>query len=157
MLLLAALQLDPKVKSKTRGEQGGTGEVDDQDTPGTDAYTASIHEQALASISVKPRNYKLLSKLFPSQESTSESSGKARWQDFVTAMADAGFLASTNGGSAVTFCTSELEEGRNRRIVIHRPHPDPELSAVTMRSIWKRMNKWFGWDAKSFGGTVTTA
>ena len=98
-----------------------------------------------SAISVRRSSLNIFSKAFP--EKGYEGNGKTRWQDFVVAMADAGFVAKTSGGSAVTFEDNEADRGK---IVIHRPHPESEIGHVVLRCIGKRLKKWFGWTKECF-------
>jgi hypothetical protein len=54
-------------------------------------------------------------------------------------MEDAGFMASSMGGSAVAF----TKEGEGR-IVVHRPHPVSKIDQIMLQGWGKRMKKWFG-------------
>ncbi|KAK3070956.1 hypothetical protein LTR53_009516 [Teratosphaeriaceae sp. CCFEE 6253] len=73
--------------------------------------------------------------------------GDIGWETFVAAMVDAGCSATPTGGSAVSF----KDVGNTKAsIVFHRPHPDPSIDLIMLRSMGKRLQKWFGWDAETF-------
>lgn len=82
--------------------------------------------------------------LFATMFSSEQPSLQTRWDDFVRAMKDAGCCCKANGGSAVTF-----EDGKHK-IVVHRPHPDSTIDPIKLRSISKRLKKWFGWNQNTF-------
>jgi hypothetical protein len=69
-----------------------------------------------------------------------------KWLDFVSALVDAGFTGTHNGGSAVTF-THGKEGGA---IAVHRRHPDPTISLIRLRRLGRRLSKWFGWSEDTF-------
>lgn len=75
----------------------------------------------------------------------SEAKGPVKWEQLVSALTDAGLSVTQRGGSAVTF----LHESRGS-IVVHRPHPDPNVDSIRLRSMGKRLRKWFGWDEGTF-------
>ncbi|KAI0425670.1 hypothetical protein F5Y09DRAFT_352109 [Xylaria sp. FL1042] len=81
--------------------------------------------------------------MFPS--TPEEASRSLQWTDFVYAMSDMGFIARYNGGSAVSF-----EADGQRRIVFHKPHPEPKIAPVMLQVMGARMNKWFGWERENF-------
>jgi HicA toxin of bacterial toxin-antitoxin, len=62
-------------------------------------------------------------------------------------MKDAGFTARSNGGSAVLF---EGNPKLGGKIVFHKPHPIAKIDPIMLRSIGKRMAKWFGWSRELF-------
>ncbi|KAF2503019.1 hypothetical protein BU16DRAFT_576900 [Lophium mytilinum] len=100
-------------------------------------------------ITVRQRTLDIISMMYPSI--TEESSKSVEWNDFVNAMAELHFSASHGGGSAVVF---EPIKGNPRgwegRIVFHKPHPVTKIDSVMIRSMGKRMNKWFGWEHAMF-------
>ena len=65
---------------------------------------------------------------------------------------EVGFTARNNGGSAVLF-----ESIHGGKIVFHKPHPIAKIDSVMLKSMGKRMAKWFGWGRERFaladGGT----
>ncbi len=74
-------------------------------------------------------------------------SKSVEWNDFIHAMADVGFTARSNGGSAVLF---ERNPQLGGKIVFHKPHPVTKIDAIMLRSMGKRMTKWFGWSRELF-------
>ena len=74
-------------------------------------------------------------------------------QQFVAAMVDVGCSVFKNSGSAVAFKHSASS------IVFHRPRPGPNVEAVSLEVMRKRLRKMFRWDraifvAKEKGGAV---
>ena len=67
------------------------------------------------------------------------------WQEYVHALCDAGFRAMSNGGSAVRF-----EKSTSGAIVFHKPHPEPKIDSIMLRSMGRRMAKRFGWSRERF-------
>lgn len=82
---------------------------------------------------------------------TEERSKTVKWESFVKAMSQVGFVARHSGGSAVLFEPSQNSKWFGRgKIVFHRPHPVPVIDSVILSSMGKRMNKWFGWNEETF-------
>ena len=139
------LHMDGQVseKRKTRpqepvdAEQGP--EINAPQTPAT---------PALPLIPVKLNSLAVFMKMFPAGDAAEDFGGKTRWQDLVIAMADAGFPASSGSGSEVSF--HDTRQGEGGHIVFHCPHPDPEVTDIKLRSLGKRMSKWFKWERESF-------
>ncbi|KAK3615326.1 hypothetical protein LTR22_027479 [Elasticomyces elasticus] len=67
-----------------------------------------------------------------------EATGMMKWDEVAAALVDAGVSAVHTGGSAVTFTHADASKGS---IVFHRPHPDPTLSTIRLRSMGKRLGK----------------
>jgi hypothetical protein len=73
-----------------------------------------------------------------------------KWQELVAAMVDTGCSAYSNGGgSAASF------KHPRGTIVFHRPHPDPTVHSILLRSMGKRLTKRFGGHTGSFVGKAT--
>jgi hypothetical protein len=64
----------------------------------------------------------------------------------VAALDDAGFKATTTGGSEVAFRNFHMHQS----IVFHKPHLDPKCSKRLLEGMGKRLSKRFGWTAGSF-------
>ncbi|CAD0096242.1 unnamed protein product [Aureobasidium vineae] len=79
-----------------------------------------------------------------------ESQRSFSWQDFLSAMIDAGFSILQSQGSAVTLKLDHPTDSGVKTIVLHRPHPWPTVNPVMLRRIAKRMEKWFGWHREMF-------
>ncbi|KAI9669738.1 MAG: hypothetical protein M1831_007434 [Alyxoria varia] len=137
----------PKEKVKTRPTHAsGVAEASNVVSAADDA---SAETQLMAeSIKVRSSSINLFSKMFPKRGKGDDTTGKIRWADFVGAMADAGFIARKGSGSAVLF--ENDKQGHEGKIVVHRPHPDPEVSHPMLKCIGKRMRKWFGWGSELF-------
>ncbi|THW89896.1 hypothetical protein D6D18_06844 [Aureobasidium pullulans] len=97
-------------------------------------------------IAVRRDNIAIFKAMFP--ENGEDSSRSFAWQHFLAAMTDAGFSILQSQGSAVTL-KLEKSQGVNT-IVVHRPHPVATINPIMLRSIAKRMSKWFGWGKKTF-------
>ncbi|KAL9050062.1 MAG: hypothetical protein Q9162_006852 [Coniocarpon cinnabarinum] len=132
----------PREKPKTRPTQSAVHE------PIVESKARETHEPQTPSIIVHQDSMALFMRMFPGADTNGLLSGKTRWLDIVAAMADAGFQISESAGSAVSFEDARSSQGG--RIVIHRPHPDDEVSDLMLRSIGKRMNRWFGWTRECF-------
>ncbi|KAF9881571.1 hypothetical protein CkaCkLH20_00717 [Colletotrichum karsti] len=135
---------EPKVK--TRPDRAG--EIDEaaQETENTEEAPV---EPEPAKIPVSERTLKLVNLMYPV---TGEHEGKdVLWDELVHAMVDAGFVASNNGGSAVRF---EIGTGVNGvdsgSIIFHKPHPVAKIDPIMLRSMGRRMTKWFGWNRERF-------
>ena len=133
----------PKPKLKSRPLTAADPEPDDSIQPLAIDDDSPAHTTQKG-IDVSDRSICLFSRMFSSFESLR---GLTRWEDFVAAMADAGCSATHNGGSAVTFVDERNNCGS---IVVHRPHPDPNLDPIKLRAIGKRLGRRFGWDAETF-------
>ncbi|KAI4847264.1 hypothetical protein E4T44_04609 [Aureobasidium sp. EXF-8845] len=99
-------------------------------------------------IPVKHDNMTILHHMFPS--CGEESQRSFSWQHFLNAMIDAGFSVLQSQGSAITLRQDEERREGVRTIVVHRPHLSPTINPVMLRSIAKRMTKWFGWRRELF-------
>ncbi|ORX99972.1 hypothetical protein BCR34DRAFT_576209 [Clohesyomyces aquaticus] len=133
--------LTAKDKKKTR-PQGAT----EKPKHGDDLAVESIppHEPELKPIVSTKRALHVFSLMF--SDSKEDASRSVIWNDFVQAMTDVGFSARNSGGSAVLF--DHVHEGG--KIVFHRPHPVAEIDPIMLRSMGKRMAKWFGWSGERF-------
>jgi predicted RNA binding protein YcfA (HicA-like mRNA interferase family) len=97
-------------------------------------------------IHVKPKTVKFFKRMFSCLESAQRSTD---WQELVAAMLDSGFSATHSGGSLVTF---EDERNKKGSIVLHKPHPETTVDYIMLRTIGKRLTKWFGWGGGTFVG-----
>ena len=95
-------------------------------------------------IGVSAKSLKFFRRIFSTLE---PSQGTLDWQDLLAAMVDAGCSASHSGGSAVTFRDERSKKGS---IVLHKPHPDTTVDHVMLKTIGKRLTKWFGWVTSTF-------
>lgn len=133
--------VSPRQKTKTRAEKP-------PNEPNTDAKALDpdpeAHKATGAIISVTKRAFDVFALMFPCKEDASRS---VDWDSFVYAMMDVGFTARNNGGSAVLF---ERNSQLGGKIVFHKPHPIAKIDPVMLRSMGKRMAKWFGWSRELF-------
>lgn len=113
-----------------------------RDQQATADVSTVLEPTQVPTILVNKETYNVFAKIFPTGASVSESS--VRWLAFQKAMEDAGMTVAHNGGSKVTFT---CQEGR---ICFHKPHPDPTVDAVMLRSFGQRLSKWFGWTNDTF-------
>ncbi|KAH0141218.1 hypothetical protein KCU67_g14588, partial [Aureobasidium melanogenum] len=102
----------------------------------------------LSLIPVKHDNMTIFHHMFPS--CGEESQRSFSWQHLLSAMIDAGFSILQSQGSAITLKQDEERCEGVRTIVVHRPHPSPTINPIMLRSIAKRMTKWFGWKRELF-------
>lgn len=131
----------PRQKMKTRAEKPPNESNTDAEAPDPDP---EAHEVTGTIISVTKRAFDVFALMFPCKEETSRN---VDWDSFVHAMTDVGFTARSNGGSAVLFERSSQLGGK---IVFHKPHPIAKIDPVMLRSMGKRMGKWFGWSREVF-------
>lgn len=138
---LVGFEISPKAKVKTRPNHlHGEG----CECGGESLANEDEHQDRLAasgSICVDKKSLQVFANMFAI---FGAPKGQTKWEDFVKAMMEAGMSATHNGGSAVTF------ENSMQKIVIHRPHPDTSINPVRLRSIGKRLSKWFGWKEGTF-------
>ncbi|KAI4724834.1 hypothetical protein E4T49_07424 [Aureobasidium sp. EXF-10728] len=97
---------------------------------------------------VKPESLVVFHHMFPVRGAESQRSFS--WQDFLSAMINAGFSILQSQGSAVTLKLNNSTDSGVKTIVLHRPHPSPTVNPVMLRRIAKRMEKWFGWHREMF-------
>jgi hypothetical protein len=93
---------------------------------------------------VKAKTVKFFKRMFSSLDCPQRSTD---WQELVAAMVDSGFSATHSGGSLVTF---EDERNKKGSIVLHKPHPDPTVDYIMLKTIGKRLTKWFAWGEGTF-------
>jgi hypothetical protein len=137
-----------KTKSKTR--PAGQAEIIEEIERGVADITVDPSQEVPPKIPVKKRAFDVLTLMFPA---TAQEAGKTvEWDNFVHAMADMGFSATNNGGSAVLFENGNLVGGRDTRskIVFHKPHPVAKIDPIMLHSMGKRMAKRFGWHRELF-------
>ncbi|KAK5722408.1 hypothetical protein LTR15_005638 [Elasticomyces elasticus] len=126
-----------KIKVKTRSE--GANDIAEQ----LNAVQLNEDNQATGTlIAVKHQTFSIFTRMYAV---CGEAKADIKWPDLAAAFVDAGLSAVHAGGSAVTF--RHPTEGA---IVFHRPHPDPNVKPVWLRTMGKRLNKWFGWSAETF-------
>ncbi|THZ88510.1 hypothetical protein D6C88_04965 [Aureobasidium pullulans] len=136
------------VRSKAKRRNEGEPSEESAQPPPTTANSPSRSSTPPSLIAVKHDNMAVFHHMFPS--SGQESQRCFSWQHFLNAMIDAGFSILQSQGSAVTLRQDEERGEGVRTIVVHRPHPSPTISPVMLRSIAKRMTKWFGWKRELF-------
>jgi hypothetical protein len=100
-----------------------------------------IASLGVSQVAVKKETLDLMSQLFPVG---AQDTGMMRWTHFVQALADAGMTATQSAGSAVTFKVLD------QSITFHKPHPEPEIDAIKLRSFAKRLSKEYGWKGETF-------
>lgn len=104
---------------------------------------------AMERIPIKKDSLPLLRQMFPEANSQFTGLSGARhwkWQHFLDVMMDSGFTISQGSGSAVSL---EHPSGTGR-IVFHQPHPRAVVDPIMLRSMGKRLAKWFGWNRDTF-------
>ncbi|KXT18064.1 hypothetical protein AC579_4539 [Pseudocercospora musae] len=103
-----------------------------------------FEEPPITQIKVKKESLSIFRKMYPAHHDDLELRSNTRWQAFLQAMTDAGFLATEASGSAVRFSNDKGS------ISFHKPHPDPVIDPVMLHSMARRMKKWFGWSGETF-------
>ncbi|KAG9968669.1 hypothetical protein KCU98_g15577, partial [Aureobasidium melanogenum] len=139
------LQSSNKTRRQKNPEVSGTSS---QSPPPTTLIPPSKPPAPLSLIPVKHDNMTIFHHMFPS--CGEESQRSFSWQHFLSAMIDAGFSILQSQGSAITLKQDEERCEGVRTIVVHRPHPSPTINPIMLRSIAKRMTKWFGWKRELF-------
>ncbi|KAK4894052.1 hypothetical protein LTR27_007636 [Elasticomyces elasticus] len=135
----AARQSIESVKTKVKTRSEDANEIAEQ----LDAVQLNEGNQpAGPPIAVKHETLSIFTRMYAV---CGEAKADIKWPDLAAAFVDAGLSAVRAGGSAVTF--KHPTEGS---IVFHRPHPDPNVKPVWLRTMGKRLNKWFGWSAETF-------
>ncbi|KAK4634636.1 hypothetical protein CLAFUW4_00967 [Fulvia fulva] len=139
----------PKAKIKTRPDEAPSRSpdlVEDRDE-GIDAIEAGVEALSMTKecIKVAASTMNIVNRMFTSYGKHTQSN--VRWDHFVNALIDIGVSPSQSEGSAVTF--KDVTRGTGA-IVLHRPHPDPSVNPICMRSFGKRLQKNFGWELDMF-------
>ena len=131
-----------KSKQKTRPEvsSAAAGEALAATVNGLDSDLSNLK---MRTIEVNKGTRDLFTQMY---DTTSETPGDVNWDDFVAAMVDTGFSVDPCGGSVFTF--NNIAAGG--RINFHRPHPDPAINPIMLRTMGKRLNKWFGFCKETF-------
>ncbi|TKX24429.1 hypothetical protein C1H76_3035 [Elsinoe australis] len=104
-------------------------------------------------VDVAKENLLVFKQMFPN--GVEHFSRRLSWQHFCKAMVDAGFSLHQGSGSSVCFkqttkTNEDLDGDSEGSIVFHRPHPHSSIDPVMLRSMGKRMSKWFGWHRELF-------
>lgn len=74
--------------------------------------------------------------------------GEISWNDFLHAMANAGFASEKLQGSAWHFRPSSCNV--DRHIQFHEPHPARKIPFRSARWIGRRLTRTFGWNGEMF-------
>ncbi|KAI4702206.1 hypothetical protein J4E81_002568 [Alternaria sp. BMP 2799] len=128
-----------KQKEKTRPAQSPIYDITPQHT--TDDQPVSSKE----TFYVKPSTAAVLSSLF-SRSSAARS--PVRWDAFVAAMTDFGFIIDPKVGSIYTFVPPEKVSVR-RNLTLHRPH-QASIEGRLLLIYSRRLKKVYGWDSSTF-------
>lgn len=156
-----AALITPQSKQKTKTRRCTTPKADEEiATTSTAKQTenilvSNVSSRSLSPVLVKRENMALFGDMFP--ENGCEGQRSFKWQHFLDAMNDAGFSISQASGSAVTFRLGSTDKNDDANtsddfgsIVFHRPHPLPVIHPIMLRSMGKRLSKWFGWRREVF-------
>ncbi|KAI5369222.1 putative HicA mRNA interferase family [Septoria linicola] len=130
-----------KLKHKTRPAQAATADTSAV-SPEINS-TATLDTLQLRTVSVDSNALQTFEQMY---NATSDDQRDIKWDSFIAAMIDAGFSVSPSGGSVFTF----TETSGRGRINFHRPHPDPSIDPIMLRSMGKRLKKWFGFGRETF-------
>jgi hypothetical protein len=122
--------------------------IDSTNDSNTKRYEQMLHIR----VPLPKKTRSILRQMFPDESDSEVKCDDVPWYRFVLAMAQIGFAARHNGGSAVLFePNSECKWCPfGGKIVFHRPHPDPTLTPLILKFMGKRMHKWFGWSVGTF-------
>jgi hypothetical protein len=137
----------PKPKTKTKGVAQSTDPSALQNTPRDREELAPQMSDIQPMMTVSKRAFKVFSTIFhtPSQ---SDQPGEIPWQDFLHAMAAAGFAPSKLYGSIWQFTPTKLDVERS--IQFHEPHPRGKIPFRTARCIGRRLSRAYGWHSGMF-------
>lgn len=134
----------PKIKHKTRQAYAedlipalGALQLDADETSST---------QDPPTIAVGSDSFCLFQRMFTPSACT-KNPASVRWEDFMSALRDAGCSARQNGGSAIMFTH---DAAPNDVVGIHRPHPDPTINPIMLHKLGMRLEKHFDWGIDTF-------
>jgi len=140
--------LEPKVKVKTRATTES-----EESSRGSASDIVEDDKPEPLRVVVSRGAFSVFQAMFPSP-GNEDGTRVVKWGAFVNAMAEGevGFVARHDGGgSAFTFEPNEMSKWKGKgKIVLHQPHPTPELDSVMLLINGKRMSKWFGWSKETF-------
>lgn len=138
----------PKVKSKTRGEAADATKLPGLSPPtNAEKKDSTIDSSPDPIFSLDKRAYKVFTSLF--RLSTKDGvPGELPWNDFLYAMVAIGFSVHSLDGSASIF--SRTDEGVDRSIIFHEPHPDSKMPYLIAKRVGRRLNRTYGWTAENF-------
>lgn len=137
-LELEAQLLVTKVKVKSRLAPSESEIIAEQDINPPDKFDEPSQRYTY----VKKNTLHVIGLMFSEISETGRES--VAWEKFLQAMCDAGCVARNGGRSAVFFEATDMQSGLHRgRIIFHRPHPVAKLDPIMLRSMGKRMKKWF--------------
>lgn len=134
---------EPTAKIKSRPRTDPMTALADVTSLQRDLAERSEQPQPTLQVLVKKQNITVLRGMYADTDGNAKASFS--WQHFVTALIDTGFSAKEGSGSAVFF---KHKDGQS--IVFHRPHPDQTIHPIMLRSMGKRIAKWFGWNRVVF-------
>jgi hypothetical protein len=111
--------------------------------PDIDALAIAPEIEKRVQLIVSKKTLDLLTKML----STGEDKIKdVDWNNFVSAMVEVGFTATSNGGSMVDFePINNHPLGWKGRIVFHRPHPHAKIRQNWLRRFSTRLARHFAW------------
>jgi hypothetical protein len=135
----------PKSKVKTKGVAKHPNGADKETTAVTSSEPVQVEHQQPTSMAVDARALKVFRALFFNPDVTS-TPGEIPWNDFLHAMASAGFVARKLYGSVWQFCPSATTKlDVEQAIQFHEPHPKPKIAFTTARRIGRRLYRQYGW------------
>ncbi|KAJ9652643.1 hypothetical protein H2198_008123 [Neophaeococcomyces mojaviensis] len=98
-------------------------------------------------IAVKTASMDVVESLFSNAQNNVRA---VRWRRFLNFMEDAGCSSEDPGGSRVTFTWRNVVDGSERKVVVHRPHPNSTLMAVHLRNYRENIEFCLGWTKDAF-------
>lgn len=141
----------PRQKNKTRGIPRVTLE-DENTTINLTQQTTTPHPGPEPAFQVSRRAIKVFKSLFftPSASTSQATNGEISWSEFLHAMASAGCSIEKLQGSVWQFIPKDKDSFGWHGIHIHEPHPSNKIPFVVARRIGRRLNRNYGWSAKTF-------
>ncbi|KAK3671183.1 hypothetical protein LTR78_008984 [Recurvomyces mirabilis] len=107
----------------------------------------SMQEEHHPKIEISAASLALLQRMF-TPIACSKATADIKWNEFNSAVVDAGCTFKYGGGSSVTY-TFRGATG-DGCVMVHRPHPDPTIDPIMLGSFGKNFAVSLGWEGESF-------
>ncbi|KAJ0122950.1 ycfA-like protein domain-containing protein [Diaporthe amygdali] len=133
-----------KNKKKTRADNPE--EVQPEEPP-SDLSKLSLEDRTTRGAIVVPKKTfdEFVCELFPTEKN--EGRRGVDWQTFVRGMTAVGCSVGNSGGGGSEVLFSHESFGK---ITFHKPHPEPKVDTIKLRSWGHRLEKRFGWSRERF-------
>ncbi|KAK2600512.1 hypothetical protein N8I77_010039 [Diaporthe amygdali] len=133
------------VKSKKKTRPNTPEEVQPEQLP-RDLSKLSLDRTTREAIAVPMKTFdEFVCELFPAEKD--EGRRGVNWQTFVRRMTAVGCSVGNSGGGGSEVLFSHESFGK---ITFHKPHPEPRVDAIKLRSWGYRLEKRFGWSRERF-------